>query len=51
MAKASPEMLVIAKTYDLVLWSSERVAKFPRSHRFTLGAGSPVATCGGCAGA
>jgi hypothetical protein len=37
MAKASPEMLVIAKAYDLVLWSSERVATFPRSHRFTLG--------------
>ena len=37
MAKASQELLVIAKTYDLVLWSSERVGKFPRSHRFTLG--------------
>ena len=37
MAKASPEMLVITKVYDLVLWSCERVAKFPRSHRFTLG--------------
>ena len=37
MAKASPEMLVITKAYDLVLWSTDRVAKFPRSHRFTLG--------------
>ena len=37
MAKAPPEMLVIAKVYDLVLWSCHHTAKFPRSHRFTLG--------------
>ena len=37
MAKAPPEMLVIMKVYDLVLWSCPHVAKFPRSHRFTLG--------------
>ena len=37
MAKAGPEMLLITKVYDLVLWSCRRVAKFPRSHRFTLG--------------
>ena len=37
MAKAPPEMLVITKVYDLVLWSCHHTAKFPRSHRFTLG--------------
>ena len=37
MAKAGPEMLVITKVYDLVIWSCRHVAKFPRSHRFTLG--------------
>lgn len=38
MTKAAPpEMLVISKVYDLVLWSCRHIAKFPRSHRFTLG--------------
>jgi hypothetical protein len=37
MAKAGPEMLLITKVYDLVTWSCRHVAKFPRSHRFTLG--------------
>ena len=37
MAKAGPEMLLITKVYDLVVWSCRHVAKFPRSHRFTLG--------------
>jgi hypothetical protein len=30
-------MLVITKVYDLVVWSCRHIAKFPRSHRFTLG--------------
>jgi hypothetical protein len=30
-------MLLITKVYDLVVWSCRHVAKFPRSHRFTLG--------------
>jgi len=30
-------MEVVTKTYDLVVWSSQHVARFPRSHRFTLG--------------
>ena len=37
MAKAGPEMLLITKVYDLVVWSCRHVAKFPHSHRFTLG--------------
>ena len=37
MAKAGPEMLLISKVYDLVVWSCRHVAKFPKSHRFTLG--------------
>jgi len=31
------EMLVIARTYDLILWSLPQIAKMPRLHRFTLG--------------
>src|SRR5438445_11621534 len=31
------DLQVIAATYDLVLWSCRHVARFPRSHRFTLG--------------
>jgi hypothetical protein len=30
-------MAVIAKTYDLVIWSCKHIAKFTRSYRFTLG--------------
>ena len=37
MPQASPELVVIAKLYDLVLWSCHHIEKFPRSHRFTLG--------------
>ena len=37
MPQAPPEMAVITKFYDLVLWSCQHIAKFPRSHRFTLG--------------
>lgn len=28
---------VIYKVYDLLMWLMERIAKFPRSHRFVLG--------------
>jgi hypothetical protein len=31
------EMLVIARTYDLLLWALPMIAKIPRIHRFTLG--------------
>ena len=37
MQPAPGDMLVVNKTYELVLWSSQHVANFPRSHRFTLG--------------
>ena len=37
MPKAPAEMVVITKVYDLVIWSCHHIAKFPRSHRFTLG--------------
>jgi hypothetical protein len=31
------ELLVITKTYDLILWSCNRTSRFPRNHRFVLG--------------
>ena len=33
----STELAVIDRLYELVLWSGERVARFPRTHRFTFG--------------
>ena len=32
-----PELIVVAKTYDLVLWSCQHTSRFPRNHRFVLG--------------
>jgi hypothetical protein len=37
MAEAPAELLVITRTYDLVLWTSRHVAQFSRAHRHTLG--------------
>ncbi len=34
---SNPELPVIQKTYDLLKWTSERVARFPRVHRDSLG--------------
>ena len=31
------ELAVIDRLYELAVWTSERVARFPRSHKFTLG--------------
>ena len=31
------ELIVITKTYDLILWSCGHTSKFPRNHRFVLG--------------
>ena len=31
------EMVVITKTYDLILWSCGHTGRFPRNHRFVLG--------------
>jgi len=35
---SNPELPIIQKTYDLLTWFSERVARFPRVHRDSLGA-------------
>ena len=37
MPQAPAELLVIDAAYQLLVWGSERVARFPRSHRFTVG--------------
>jgi hypothetical protein len=37
MAKEHEELIVITKTYDLILWSCKHTAKFPRNHRFVWG--------------
>jgi hypothetical protein len=31
------ELVVITKTYDLILWSCHHTGRFPRSQRFVLG--------------
>src|SRR5215472_1698928 len=31
------ELVVITKTYDLILWSCNHTSRFPRNHRFMLG--------------
>src|SRR3954465_2879073 len=31
------ELVVITKTYDLILWSCQHTSRFPRNHRFVLG--------------
>ena len=31
------ELMIITKTYDLILWSCHHTSKFPRHHRFVLG--------------
>src|SRR5215469_16288867 len=36
MAK-DQELIVITKTYDLILWSCNHTSRFPRNHRFVLG--------------
>ena len=35
--KRQEELVVITKTYDLILWSCSHTGKFPRNHRFVLG--------------
>src|SRR5437660_9413205 len=35
--KKDEELIVITKTYDLILWSCNHTGKFPRNHRFVLG--------------
>jgi hypothetical protein len=31
------ELLVITRTYDLIVWSCHHTSRFPRNHRFVLG--------------
>jgi len=31
------ELVVITKTYDLILWSCNHTSRLPRNHRFVLG--------------
>jgi hypothetical protein len=31
------ELIVITKTYDLILWSCNHTSRFPRNHRFVWG--------------
>ncbi len=35
--KKHEELIVITKTYDLILWSCHHTGEFPRNHRFVLG--------------
>src|SRR5262249_24734809 len=35
--KRDQELIVITKTYELILWSCNHTSKFPRNHRFVLG--------------
>jgi hypothetical protein len=35
--KKTEELVVINKTYDLILWSCNHTSRFPRQHRFVLG--------------
>ena len=35
--KDHEELVVITKTYDLILWSCHHTGKFPRNHCFVLG--------------
>jgi hypothetical protein len=32
--KKDQELIVITKTYDLILWSCNHTSRFPRNHRF-----------------
>src|SRR3954471_9259309 len=35
--KRHEDLVVITKTYDLILWSCNHTGRFPRNHRFVLG--------------
>ena len=35
--KKQEELVIITKTYDLILWSCNHTGRFPRQHRFVLG--------------
>ena len=35
--KKTEELVIITKTYALILWSCNHTSRFPRQHRFVLG--------------
>ena len=35
--KPKEELVIITKTYDLILWSCQDTGRFPCNHRFVLG--------------
>ncbi len=35
--KKHEELVIITKTYDLILWSCNHTSRFPRQHRFVFG--------------
>jgi len=35
--KKTEELVIITKTYDMILWSCNHTSRFPRQHRFVLG--------------
>jgi hypothetical protein len=35
--KKHEELVIITKTYDLIVWSCNHTGRFPRQHRFVLG--------------
>ncbi len=35
--KKTEELVIITKTYDLILWSCNHTSRFPRQHCFVLG--------------
>ena len=37
MPRAEPEMVLINKFYDFAVWTGNHVAKFPKTHKFTVG--------------
>ena len=37
MPAATDDLQVVARAYDMILWTCSHVARFPRLHRFALG--------------
>jgi hypothetical protein len=37
MQKPETELIIIEKTYNLIIWSCQRIANFPRDKRYSLG--------------
>ena len=35
--KRQAKLVIITKTYDLILWSCNHTGRFPRQYRFVLG--------------